>query len=95
MLGSLLVENGVSDEYLGRTVQRLVKKFISVEGEKVSERSMKLVFDFIVLVWQRKKHLINKEIIETLSNDDGFCRYMKSFSASKYMMFHHLWVGYC
>jgi hypothetical protein len=77
LLGSLLVENGVSDEYLGRTVERLVKKFVSVEGEKVSERSLKLVFDFIALVWQRKTHLMRKEIIESLCKDDGFCRYMK------------------
>ena len=61
LLSNLLVENVVSDEYLQRTVGRLVKKFVTVsEGDKVSEKSMKLVFDFLMLVWQRKTHLVNQ-----------------------------------
>ena len=61
----------------------------------MSEKSLKLIFDFIMLVWQRKTHLINKESIENLSVESAFSRYIKSSPASKYMIFHHLWNALC
>lgn len=93
LLSNLVYENAVSDEYILRVVKKLGSKFLSQEGQnyQVSDRTLKVVCDFILLVWQRKTHIIDKDLVETLNQNVFFLNYINKSTCSKYMIFHHLW----
>lgn len=63
LLANLVFVNGVSDDYLSRTIKKLLSKFVKIEGNALSEKSLKQIFDFIMIIWQRKTHIIDRDVV--------------------------------
>ena len=63
LLANLIFEKGVSDEYLNTVIHKLIKKFIN------NPNLQKQVFDFTMIVWQRKTQAVDFEIILKLSSN--------------------------
>ena len=84
---NLIVENGISDTYLKNVLTKILKKVLT---KNVAKSIQKEVFDFVMIVWQRKKQIVDNLILEDLSSSGQFVEYFKHFNSSKYMIFHNL-----
>jgi hypothetical protein len=76
----LFIESSISDELLLTIIAKLVKA--SIKDESI----LKSLFDFLLIIWQRRPSSIRKGVLEFLEDNTQFHRYLANFKCSLWMI---------
>ncbi len=76
----LFIESSISDELLLTIIAKLVKA--SIKDESI----LKSLFDFLLIIWQRRPSNIRKGVLEFLEDNTQFHRYLANFKCSLWMI---------
>ena len=82
----MFVEGSISDELLQNITAKLIK-----HSEK-EESIRKGLFDFILIMWQRKAACLRKETLDFLEHSEAFHLYLRQFKCSLWMILIDLMV---
>jgi hypothetical protein len=77
----LLIEDAISDELLSNLHLKMLKKLPSL-----NDRTARCLFDFTLLLWQRRPSCIKKEILFYLEDHEKFINYLANFKCSLSMV---------